>query len=186
MARWNSSPSKVHLLWELLVAASQVNLTRWQKKSNQPYTKRRVSGTSLPPRFHFFFSIKLLQSTQWLWDSCLHVLCVLTLLFCANPLPWLLSALMPVSRLSLSFLSTWILNECLIAKRYTDDHEWISVEDGVGTIGITDYAQKVRNGHAMLKCGVKSSCIPSWMIIGSWWCCLCWISCCWQDYRDQG
>ncbi|CDH50821.1 glycine dehydrogenase [Lichtheimia corymbifera JMRC:FSU:9682] len=27
-------------------------------------------------------------------------------------------------------------------KRYTDDHEWISVEDGVGTIGITDYAQK--------------------------------------------
>ncbi|KAI9314988.1 glycine dehydrogenase [Dichotomocladium elegans] len=27
-------------------------------------------------------------------------------------------------------------------KRYTDDHEWISVEGGVGTIGITDYAQK--------------------------------------------
>ncbi|MET4700614.1 glycine cleavage system H protein [Constrictibacter sp. MBR-5] len=24
---------------------------------------------------------------------------------------------------------------------YTEDHEWISVEDGVGTVGITDYAQ---------------------------------------------
>jgi glycine cleavage system H protein len=26
--------------------------------------------------------------------------------------------------------------------RYTRDHEWISVEDGVGTVGITDYAQQ--------------------------------------------
>lgn len=34
-----------------------------------------------------------------------------------------------------------------IAKRYTDDHEWISVEDGVGTIGITDYAQKVNDDN---------------------------------------
>jgi len=25
---------------------------------------------------------------------------------------------------------------------YTDEHEWISVEDGVATVGITDYAQK--------------------------------------------
>jgi glycine cleavage system H protein len=25
--------------------------------------------------------------------------------------------------------------------RYTKDHEWISVEGGVGTVGITDYAQ---------------------------------------------
>jgi glycine cleavage system H protein len=25
--------------------------------------------------------------------------------------------------------------------RYTKDHEWISVKDGVGTVGITDYAQ---------------------------------------------
>ena len=24
---------------------------------------------------------------------------------------------------------------------YTEDHEWISVEDGIGTVGITDYAQ---------------------------------------------
>ena len=24
---------------------------------------------------------------------------------------------------------------------YTEDHEWISVEEGVGTVGITDYAQ---------------------------------------------
>ncbi len=25
--------------------------------------------------------------------------------------------------------------------KYTQDHEWVKVEDGVGTIGITDYAQ---------------------------------------------
>ena len=27
------------------------------------------------------------------------------------------------------------------AYRYTRDHEWIDVKDGVGTVGITDYAQ---------------------------------------------
>ncbi|KAI9468428.1 MAG: glycine cleavage system H protein [Benjaminiella poitrasii] len=27
-------------------------------------------------------------------------------------------------------------------KKYTLDHEWISVDNGVGTFGITDYAQK--------------------------------------------
>ena len=27
-------------------------------------------------------------------------------------------------------------------KRYTKDHEWISVSGGIGTFGITDYAQK--------------------------------------------
>lgn len=26
--------------------------------------------------------------------------------------------------------------------RYTKDHEWVSVDDGVGTIGITDFAQQ--------------------------------------------
>ncbi|KAI9506597.1 glycine cleavage system H-protein subunit [Coemansia spiralis] len=26
-------------------------------------------------------------------------------------------------------------------KKYTESHEWVSIEDGVGTIGITDYAQ---------------------------------------------
>jgi glycine cleavage system H protein len=26
--------------------------------------------------------------------------------------------------------------------KYTDEHEWISVENGVGTVGITDYAQE--------------------------------------------
>jgi glycine cleavage system H protein len=26
--------------------------------------------------------------------------------------------------------------------RYTKDHEWVMVEDGIATIGITDYAQK--------------------------------------------
>jgi glycine cleavage system H protein len=25
--------------------------------------------------------------------------------------------------------------------RYTNDHEWVRVEEGVGTVGITDYAQ---------------------------------------------
>lgn len=25
--------------------------------------------------------------------------------------------------------------------KYTEDHEWIKVEDGIGTVGITDYAQ---------------------------------------------
>jgi glycine cleavage system H protein len=29
-----------------------------------------------------------------------------------------------------------------IAKKYTSDHEWISVENGVGTFGITDFAQR--------------------------------------------
>ncbi|KAF1798667.1 glycine cleavage H-protein-domain-containing protein [Mucor lusitanicus] len=27
-------------------------------------------------------------------------------------------------------------------KKYTSDHEWISVDNGVGTFGITDFAQK--------------------------------------------
>ncbi|ORY45132.1 hypothetical protein BCR33DRAFT_765582 [Rhizoclosmatium globosum] len=27
-------------------------------------------------------------------------------------------------------------------KRFTKDHEWVSVSDGVGTFGISDYAQK--------------------------------------------
>lgn len=26
--------------------------------------------------------------------------------------------------------------------RYSEDHEWISVDDGVATVGITDFAQK--------------------------------------------
>lgn len=39
--------------------------------------------------------------------------------------------------LSLSFNSFYLL-----AKKYTADHEWISIDNGVGTIGITDHAQK--------------------------------------------
>ena len=42
----------------------------------------------------------------------------------------------------LFFIVIFLIAIC-IAKKYTDDHEWISIEDGVGTIGITDYAQKV-------------------------------------------
>lgn len=26
--------------------------------------------------------------------------------------------------------------------KFTEDHEWIRVEDGVGTVGVTDYAQE--------------------------------------------
>lgn len=26
--------------------------------------------------------------------------------------------------------------------KYTEDHEWVSIEDGVATVGITDYAQE--------------------------------------------
>lgn len=29
-----------------------------------------------------------------------------------------------------------------LAKKFTVDHEWISVENGVGTVGITDHAQR--------------------------------------------
>ncbi len=27
-------------------------------------------------------------------------------------------------------------------RKYTEDHEWVSLEDGIGTIGITEYAQE--------------------------------------------
>jgi len=30
----------------------------------------------------------------------------------------------------------------MATERYTKDHEWIRVEDGVGTVGITDHAQQ--------------------------------------------
>ena len=30
----------------------------------------------------------------------------------------------------------------LLAKKYTSDHEWIIVDNGVGTFGITDHAQQ--------------------------------------------
>lgn len=29
-----------------------------------------------------------------------------------------------------------------LAKKYTEAHEWISVENDIGTVGITDHAQK--------------------------------------------
>lgn len=49
-----------------LIAASKVNLTRWQKKSKQPYTKRPCAGHLVSPTFplFFFFSIKLLIHTM--------------------------------------------------------------------------------------------------------------------------
>ncbi|KAG1133139.1 hypothetical protein G6F62_009606 [Rhizopus arrhizus] len=57
--------------------------------------------------------------------------------------------------MSLRILSTRLIRPCLLStpnlwiahrgyaiKRFTKEHDWISVEDGVGTLGITDYAQK--------------------------------------------
>ena len=29
-----------------------------------------------------------------------------------------------------------------MSTRYTEDHEWVRIEDGQGTVGITDYAQE--------------------------------------------
>ncbi|KAJ3207966.1 hypothetical protein HDU67_007108 [Dinochytrium kinnereticum] len=34
------------------------------------------------------------------------------------------------------------LDNYMPARKYTADHEWVSVSNGIGTIGITDYAQK--------------------------------------------
>ncbi|CAO3701152.1 unnamed protein product [Rhizopus stolonifer] len=38
--------------------------------------------------------------------------------------------------------TSWAAFRTFASKRYTKAHEWISVEDNVGTYGITDYAQK--------------------------------------------
>jgi hypothetical protein len=35
-----------------------------------------------------------------------------------------------------------ILSTTLIAKKYTHEHEWVEVENGVATIGITNHAQE--------------------------------------------
>ncbi|GAB5592386.1 glycine cleavage system H-protein subunit [Umbelopsis nana] len=39
-------------------------------------------------------------------------------------------------------VAPFTFTRAIATKRYTKEHEWISVEDDVGTIGITDYAQK--------------------------------------------
>ncbi|KAI9253000.1 glycine cleavage system H protein [Sporodiniella umbellata] len=38
--------------------------------------------------------------------------------------------------------TSWVAFRTYATKRYTEAHEWISVEGDVGTFGITDYAQK--------------------------------------------
>ncbi|KAJ3092476.1 hypothetical protein HK102_006887 [Quaeritorhiza haematococci] len=48
----------------------------------------------------------------------------------ASPTPAFSSAFVLASRRSYA------------TRKYTSDHEWVSVTDGVGTIGITEYAQK--------------------------------------------
>ncbi|KAJ7365144.1 hypothetical protein OS493_007793 [Desmophyllum pertusum] len=35
-------------------------------------------------------------------------------------------------------IARWLLAE----RKYTEKHEWISVENGIGTVGVTDYAQE--------------------------------------------
>ncbi|CAO3635107.1 unnamed protein product [Mucor hiemalis] len=45
---------------------------------------------------------------------------------------------MPVARKS----ATWAVYRGYATKKYTSDHEWISVDNGVGTFGITDFAQR--------------------------------------------
>jgi hypothetical protein len=50
---------------------------------------------------------------------------------------------MPRRETILNMDSPSSLRQCTLpAKKYTPDHEWISIDNGVGTIGITDYAQK--------------------------------------------
>ncbi|PVV02905.1 hypothetical protein BB560_002630 [Smittium megazygosporum] len=39
--------------------------------------------------------------------------------------------------------SLYSLSRFYSTKKYTESHEWISVEGEVGTVGITDYAQKL-------------------------------------------
>ncbi|KAI9225809.1 MAG: glycine cleavage H-protein-domain-containing protein [Piptocephalis tieghemiana] len=55
----------------------------------------------------------------------------------ASPNSWMHPAMMSLSRPAHLFTRTYV------TRRYTDQHEWVTVDDkGVGTIGITDYAQK--------------------------------------------
>src|SRR6202012_4112768 len=57
----------------------------------------------------------------------------LFLLFGESPPPFTLKLRLPRRRkLGMAYPANY---------RYTKEHEWISVADGVGTIGITDYAQ---------------------------------------------
>ncbi|KAL9976339.1 hypothetical protein ACROYT_G013629 [Oculina patagonica] len=35
-----------------------------------------------------------------------------------------------------------VARQLLAERKYTEKHEWISVENGIGTVGVTDYAQR--------------------------------------------
>ena len=48
---------------------------------------------------------------------------------------------MKFSTFSVQLFSTFSVQLKSVLK-YTPDHEWIQVDNGVGTFGITDYAQK--------------------------------------------
>nr|XP_033796330.1 glycine cleavage system H protein, mitochondrial [Geotrypetes seraphini] len=59
--------------------------------------------------------------------------------WCVAPAP------LPVYRLSWRTCSARTLrtgSPLLSARKFTDKHEWISVENGIGTVGISNYAQE--------------------------------------------
>jgi glycine cleavage system H protein len=43
---------------------------------------------------------------------------------------------------SIKFFMLRLAKRLLSTRRFTADHEWVSVSDGIATMGITDYAQK--------------------------------------------
>ncbi|KAK9718577.1 glycine cleavage system H-protein subunit [Basidiobolus ranarum] len=52
-------------------------------------------------------------------------------------------------------------------KKYTSDHEWVSVTDGVGTVGITDYAQKALGDVVFVDCPEVGITVESLAQIGA-------------------
>ncbi|KAK9761657.1 glycine cleavage system H-protein subunit [Basidiobolus ranarum] len=52
-------------------------------------------------------------------------------------------------------------------KKYTEDHEWVTVVDGVGTVGITDYAQKALGDVVFVECPEVGSSVETMAQIGA-------------------
>ncbi|CAO3651948.1 unnamed protein product [Cunninghamella blakesleeana] len=53
-----------------------------------------------------------------------------------------LSSRLVRSSAPLNKVASFSIYRTYVTKKYTKDHEWVSVDGGVGTIGITDFAQK--------------------------------------------
>lgn len=126
-------------------------MTRWNRKKKLDflfYFKINLVS-EFPISFFFYFFISSQSPdlhTQWLLDSWLLALSPvlpICLLFASPPL-WLPSVVMPVSWCEIRGPQCldWRFFSAHVAKKYTSDHEWISVDNGVGTFGITDFAQK--------------------------------------------